>query len=316
MKLIFLFILCAFCSFQLRAQCCSAGNPVAGSGFESSSAKGEWQVSSAIKYSLSDQYYFHDSKIDNPYILKSSFLYQNLWLLYSISNRISVSAEAGYFYDKSQKLSFNDDPFRLGTSGIGDVALAVKIIAIKKVKPVTQLAFSAGTKIPVGAFHQSVDGITIPVSLQPSSGAIKWTANASFQRLSADQSWGFASQAMLELSSEINKDYLIYRYGSFLRTNVGVMHRVLPKMNVSLFGVLDVRGKDTREFDQVVTGTGSYAVLVQPWIQYAFRSDRILFFNIESPVYRYFNGELLGNKFAAQIGFRATFNTCNKKKSI
>lgn len=314
MKLIFLFILCSFCSYQLNAQCCSAGNPVAGSGFESSSAKGEWQVSSAIKYSLSDQYFFHDTKIDNPYILKSSFLYQNLWLSYSVSNRVSVSAEAGYFYDKSQKLSFNDEPFRLGTSGFGDVALAVKIIAIKKIKPVTQLSFSAGTKIPVGAFHQSVDGITIPVSLQPSSGAVKWTANASFQCLSANQKWGFASQAMLELSSEINKDYLIYRYGTFLRTNVGVMHRVLPKMNVSLFGVLDVRGKDTREFDQVITGTGSYAILIQPWIQYAFRHDRIVFFNIESPVYRYFNGELLGNKLAAQIGFRASFKTCNKKE--
>lgn len=316
MKFIFIFALCFFCMAELNAQCCSAGNPVAGAGFESSSTKGEWQVSSALKYSLSDQYYFHDSKIDNPYILKSSFLYQNLWTSYSISNRVSVSAEAGYFYDKSQKLSFNDEPFKLGTSGIGDVALAVKIIAIRKVKPVTQLAFSAGTKIPVGAFHQSVDGITIPVSLQPSSGALKWTAMASFQRLSADQNWGFASQAMLELSSEINKDYLIYRYGSFLRMNAGVMHRVFPKTNVSLFGVFDVRGKDTREFGQIVSGTGSYAILIQPWIQYALMPDRILFCNVECPVYRYFNGELLGNKLAAQIGFRASFNTCNKKESI
>ncbi len=306
MKLVYLFFLCSLCSLQLSAQCCSAGNPVAGSGFESSSAKGEWQISSAVKYSLSDQYYFHDTKIDNPYILKSSYLYQNLWLSYSISNRVSVSADAGYFYDKSQKLSFNDEPFRLGTSGIGDVALAVKIIAIKKVKPITQLAFSAGTKIPVGAFHQSVDGITIPISLQPSSGAFRWTAAASFQRLSANQNWGFASQAMLELSSEINKGYLVYRYGHFLRINAGVMHRVFPRINVSVFGVFDVRGKDTREFNQVVAGSGSYSVLVQPWVQYAFRPDRILFFNIESPVYRYFNGELLGNKLATQIGFRAT----------
>jgi hypothetical protein len=314
MKLILLFILCAFCSQQLMAQCCSAGNPVAGSGFESSSAKGEWQVSSAMKYSLSDQYYYHDIKIENPYILKSSFLYQNLWSSYSISNRISVSAEAGYFYDKSQKLSLNNEPFKLGASGIGDMAVAVKVIAIKKVKPVTQLAFSAGTKIPVGAFHQSVNGITIPVSLQPSSGAVKWTGTASFQRLSANQDWGFASQANLELSSEINKDFLVYRYGPFLRTNAGVMHRVLPKINMSVFGVFDWRGKDTREFDQVVTGTGSYSFLIQPWIQVAFRSDRILFFNFECPVYRYFNGELLGNKMAAQMGFRASFNTCKKKE--
>ncbi|HBG71301.1 MAG: hypothetical protein A2W93_01705 [Bacteroidetes bacterium GWF2_43_63] len=316
MKLFFIFALCFFCCVDLNAQCCSAGNPVAGTGFESSSTKGEWQVSSAMKYSLSDQYFFHDSKIDNPYILKSSFLYQNLWTSYSISNRISLSAEAGYFYDKSQKLSFNDEPFRLGTSGIGDITVGMKFIAIKKVKPVTQLAFSAGTKIPVGAFHQSVDGITIPVSLQPSSGAFRWTATASFQRLSADQSWGFALQAMLELSSEINKDYLIYRYGPFLRMNAGLMHRVFPKINVSLFGVFDVRGKDSREFDQVVAGTGSYSVLIQPWIQYAFSPDRILFCNVESPVYRYFYGELLGNKLAAQIGFRASFKTCKKKESI
>ncbi len=314
MKLFFIIILSLFCSVKLSAQCCSAGNPVAGTGFESSSAKGEWQVSSAFKYSLSDQYYYHDIKIDNPYILKSSFAYQNLWMSYSISKKFSLSAEAGYFYDKSQKLSINDEPLRLGTSGFGDIATAVKFIAIKKVKPVTQLSFTAGTKIPVGAFHQSVDCITIPVSLQPSSGALKWTAAASFQRLSLNHKWGFASQVMLELSNEINKDYLVYRYGPFLRINAGAMHRVLPKMNVSLFTVFDVRGQDTREFDQVVNGTGSYALLMQPWVQYAFRPDRILFFNAECPVYRYFNGELLGNKFAAQIGFRASFYTCNKKE--
>jgi len=315
MKLILISIFLFACSLQLHAQCCSAGNPVAGTGFESASSKGEWQLFSAMKYSLSDQFYFHDNKIDNPYILKSSFLYQNLGLAYSISNRISVSAEAGYFYDKSQKLNISNETFKLGTGGVGDVAATVKFIAYKKIKPVTQLAFSAGTKIPVGAFHQSVDGITIPVSLQPSSGAFRWTASASFQRLSADQKWGFASQANLEISSEINKDFLVYRYGSYLRTNAGVMHRFLPKISVSLFGIFDVRGKDTREFQQVVTGTGSYSVLLQPWIQYTFRSDRFLFFNMEIPVYRYFNGELLGNKLAAQLGFRAGFNTCKKKSS-
>lgn len=315
MKLICIFSLFVFCSVQLNAQCCSAGNPVAGTGFESVSAKGEWQISTSAKYSLSDQYFYHDSKIDNPYILKSSFLYQNLWTNFSISNRISMSAEAGYFYDKSQMLSFGDDPFKLGTSGIGDVEVGLKYIAIKKIKPVTQLAFTAGSKIPVGAFHQSVDGITVPVSLQPSSGAFRWKAGAVFQRLSAKQNRGFAAQAMFELSSEINKDYLVYRYGPFLRLSVGYMQRILPKMSMSLFGVFDLRGKDTREFEQEVAGTGSYSVLVQPWIQYAFRSDRILFFNAECPVYRYFNGELLGNKFAAQIGFRVGFNNCIKKKS-
>ncbi|PKP03443.1 MAG: hypothetical protein CVU11_08105 [Bacteroidetes bacterium HGW-Bacteroidetes-6] len=308
MKLLVLFVFCAFAYTNMGAQCCSAGNPVAGTGFESSLSKGLLQVSTSAKYSISDQFYLHDNKVDNPYIQKSSFLYQNLWLSYSFTNRFSISAESGYFYDKSQLLLINNSPFKLGANGIGDLLVNAKFVVLKKMKPVTQLAFSAGTKIPVGAFHQSVNGVTIPVSLQPSAGAFRWTAAAYFQRLSANQQWGFASQASVELSSEINKNYLVYRYGPFYRINAGVMRKVFPKVNVSLFGVFDFRGKDTREYEEVVESSGSYSVFIQPWIQYAFRPNRILFANFDFPVYRYFLGEQIGNKCAFQMGFRFQYS--------
>ncbi len=304
MGLVWFFILTLALSFQAAAQCCSAGNPLAGTGFESESTKNQWQISTAYKYSLSDQFYYHDYKVDNPYIEKSNFSFQNLMVSYGITNRWSLSAEAGYFYNKSQNLHFPDGLYDLGTNGFGDVSVNIKYLAFRKSKPATMLSFAVGSKIPVGAFEQSVDGITIPVSLQPSSGAFKYTASVYFQRLSKNKKLGFASQGFLELSSEINKNYLIYRYGPYLRLNAGVMRQITPKLSFSLFGVYDYRGKDTRELGQIVDQSGSIAVYLQPWIQYTFRKDRVVFANVEKPIYRYFFGEQMGNKMAVQIGFR------------
>lgn len=308
MGLVWLFILSIALSFQAAAQCCSAGNPLAGTGFESETSKNQWQVSTAFKYSFSDQFYHYDSKVDNPYIENSSFSYENLYLSYGIGNKLNISAEAGYFFDKSQNINFPDGSYSLATGGFGDVSMNIKYTVLKKMKPATQLAVAVGTKIPVGAFEQSINGVTVPVSLQPSSGAFKYTTSIFFQRFTANKKWGLASQAILEMSSEINKNYLIYRYGPYLRFNTGVLHQVSSNLSVSLFGVFDYRGKDTREFDQIVSGSGSIAVYVQPWIQYAIRPNRVVFANIEKPIYRYFFGEQMGNKISAQIGLRFIIN--------
>jgi len=307
MGLIWSIILSVLLSVQVAAQCCSAGNPLSGNGFESGTVKKQWQISSAFKYSLSDQFYYHDYAVDNPYIQKSNFSFQNVWMSYGISDKLSITAETGCFYNKSQYLIFPDGSYKLGTSGLGDLSLTVKYNILKKIKPATLVTIALGSKIPVGAFKQSTNGITIPVSLQPSSGAFKYTASVFFQRFSVNKKWGLASQAFLELSSEINKNYLIYRYGPYLRFNTGAMRQFSPKLSFSLFGVFDYRGIDTREFGENVPGSGSFSIYLQPWLQYAFRNDRVIFLSFEKPVYRYFLGEQLGNNFSSQFGVKASF---------
>ena len=75
--IVVILILLFFFENNAFAQCCSAGNPISGTGFEPATSKGMLQISSSVKYSLSDQYYLYDHKIDNPYIEKSSYTYQD-----------------------------------------------------------------------------------------------------------------------------------------------------------------------------------------------------------------------------------------------
>lgn len=292
------------------AQCWSAGNPISGTGFEPVTSKGMFQISSSVKYSLSDQYYVHDHKIDNPYIEKSSYTYQDLTVHYGLTDRFSIYSEMGYFYDKSQDLDIIGSSYCLAAHGLSDVLFQVKGKLLKRVKPIKIIEAFVSVKMPVGAFQEDIDGITLPVSLQPSSGALKFNAGFQFQKASLNKKWAFLGSGIYEMSQWIKKGYLIYKYGDFFRISGGAYRQLNTQLSFSLLLVTDYHNKDIRENDQLVEASGSFSVHMKPYLQYSFNNGPSLFINSELPIYRYFFGEQLGNTYAFQVGLRYRFGGC------
>ncbi|HNW98351.1 MAG TPA: transporter [Bacteroidales bacterium] len=307
-----LFLLFFMASTHVSAQCCSAGSPIGGDGSNDGLNKNTLRIYTSFKNSLSKDYFHFDEKYEQPLIQKSYFDYSNLSLTYGLSSRFSLHTEIGYFIDKTQEVNINNKNEIIRAGGLGDLAFNIRYIAIKTVKPISQLVISAGTKAPVGAFKEEIDGVTIPISLQPSSGAFKYNASVFYNRKRSERKFGWNSFALFEFSQTINKGFLVYRYGNYFQFSLAGSYSFLKNFNFIGNAKLEWRGKDKREEDIKIESSGSRVVFFNPQLIYTFKTKWSLIAMSDIPVYKYMNGYQLTNKFSFQFGIRKIFSFCKK----
>lgn len=291
-------------------QCCSAGNPAGGDGSNDGLNKNDLRLFASYRYSLSRDYFHLDKKIDVPYLQKSYYDYSSFSLTYGLSNRFSIHTELGYFIDKTQELVINNENETIRAGGLGDMALNIRYIPLKTIKPVSQLVFSAGSRVPVGAFNEESDGVTIPVSLQPSSGAFKYNAGVFYSRKNIGSRFGWNAFALFEISSTINKGFLVYDYGNYFQFALAGMYSAGRNLHLLANAKLEWRGKDSRESGIIVESSGSRAVFINPQVMFTFHSQWAFIIMSDIPLYKYVNGYQLTNRFALQVGIRRNISLC------
>jgi hypothetical protein len=311
---IILFIVILTTAFNLNsfAQCCSAGNPAGGDGKSDDLNKNDLRIYASYKHSLSKDYYTLDKKTEIPYIDRSYYDYTALSITYGLSPRLTVNSELGYFFDKTQVENISSYNNVIQSHGLGDIAVNIRYKLIKTVKPVTQLLITAGVKLPVGAFEEEMDGITIPISLQPSSGALKYNLSIFYTRKRNENKYGWQTYAQIELSNTIDKEFLIYHYGSYFQYSLAGSYAFTKKLLFIGNVKLEWRGNDIRELETVIESTGSRVVFLNPQILYSFKNKWSIVLMSDIPVYKYVNGSQLTNKYSLSIGLYKTLSLSKK----
>ena len=167
----FLVLIPVFVLFSMigYGQCCSAGNPMGSNGVNDGLPVKELQFLTSYKHSLSKEYYHKDHQVTVPVVEKSYYDYQSFSVAYGILNWLNIYAEIGYFYNKTQILEPGQSTDEIRAHGLGDLAVNLRVLPVKSLRKTSQLILSGGVRIPVGAFNEQIDGVTVPVSLQPSS---------------------------------------------------------------------------------------------------------------------------------------------------
>ena len=294
------------------AQCCSAGNPVGGDLIQSSIGPHSLRLSALYKNSFSDQYYNKDHPEDVPQINYSRFNFMSFQFMYGISRKLNVFGELGYFFDKSQSVSIQGNHV-LTARGIGDLALGAKYIIFTSRNNTNEFNITAGIKLPVGAFDQEMDGVVLPLSLQPSNGATKFTGSLYFLHRPLGSKLGFFIVSSIETSTVIQSKNYYYHYGYVFLNSISGTYKINDKTSVALQSRFEIRGKDKRENDLVVSSTGSAALFLSPIFQYSLLKGWELSLQADFPVYKYVQGYQLTNKysFSVQLSKRLSF----KKKT-
>jgi hypothetical protein len=303
-----IFIYCS--AITAAGQCCSAGSPMGGDGSYDGLNKNDIRIFISYKNSLSKDYYHFDRKYDIPYIQKSYFDYGSLSLTYGLFSRFTLHTELGYFIDKTQELNINNENETIKAKGLGDLAFNLRYVIIKTVKPISQLVLSAGIKAPVGSFKEEIDGVTIPLSLQPSSGAFKYNASAFYFRKRSDRKFGWNSFALYEISRTIEQGYLIYHYGDYFQFALSGIYSINKNFSLTANAKLEWRGKDTRELGVKIESTGSRIIYFNPQLMYSFKFKWAIILMSDIPIYKYVNGYQLTNKFSFQVGLRRNVSFC------
>ncbi|GAB4282349.1 MAG: hypothetical protein Kow0068_06970 [Marinilabiliales bacterium] len=305
MKYFVIIVLIIVCfGIELNAQCCSAGNPVGGIGTIEWLGNKELKILTSYKYSHSSEYFHENKRFEIPYIDKSYYDFLNTSLSYGATERISFRTELGYFFDKTQELNINNEELIIRSSGIGDLGINANYTVLKRMKPFSQLVFSVGTRLPVGKFDEKQDGITIPVSLQPSSGALKYNFSVFYSTKYTDKKFGWYTYSMFEMSNTINKEFLIYKYGNYFQYAIAFNYKLVKNLLLITNTKFEWRGKDTRESGLIVESSGSKVVILNPQLFYNIKKSWDIIIHTEIPIYKYVNGYQLTNKFAVQVIIR------------
>ncbi len=317
-KLLLSITVLAIFSVNASGQCCSAGNPLGSNGINDGLPLKEWQFLTSYKYSLSKQYYHKDHQVEVPVVEKSYYDYQSLSIAYGLFKWMNVSAEIGYFYNKTQILEPGQATGEIQAHGLGDLAVNLRFLPVKSLRKTSQFILSGGVRIPVGAFDEQIEGVTVPVSLQPSSGALKMNTSIFYSARTASRKIFVNSFALYEYSNTIEKGYFIYKYGDFFQLSSGVQYDLNKYFSFLLNMKYEFRGKDQRENDEIVESSGSHLVLINPQITYNFKRGWSILLLSDLPVYKYVNGEQLTNSYAVQLSLykRINFKKVKSKSLI
>jgi hypothetical protein len=172
-------------------------------------------------------------------------------------------------------------------------------------------------KFPVGVFDQEVNNVKLPITIQPSSGSFRYLANIYINKAFKNPKWNLGFFGSFEYSQLINSENFYYKYGNRYLFSVIGSYKVAKAFNLGLEIRSENRGRSTRENNQVVESSGYNIVYAIPHLSYSFFNHCLLSLNAELPVFRYYNGIQLGNKFSvsASLIYTLSFNN-NKLKEI
>jgi len=307
-KILFLLLLGLLFSDSSYAQCCSAGNPFF-YGEQANLAHKQLQIIAGYKYSLSDQYYHKDSKEDIDFIDKAYFNYLNLQLIYGLTRKLSIQTDLGYFVNRTEQYKIEDWE-TINGYGIGDAGLTIKYLVYKSFSRKLSIIPSVGIKFPIGVFDQEVDHVKLPITVQPSSGSFKYLVNFYMSKSFKGSKFNLGFFSSAEFPQLIDSENFYYQYGNMFLFSLVGSYYVTDKLTLGLELRNENRSKASRENDQTVESSGYNIVYAVPHLSYAFAKKWFIAINADIPVYKYYNGIQLANKFAisTRVSWRINFD--------
>ncbi len=206
-------------------------------------------ISSSYMYSFSGTYYKGTEKLDKKYI-ESNFDYASLALSYGLSRALRITADIGYYFDKSQTF-VNSDYTRLA-QGISDATVGFNFKAYDSDDGMFDIAQSAKVTIPVGQFNQEYDGVILPIDLQPSSGNYRYNLGVIFSKRFSESPFSLMSFDSFEMSQAIETKNTYHKYGNLYNLSLMGICNISPFFT----GFLQVRYEIR---DRALSGTTSSA---------------------------------------------------------
>lgn len=293
---------------SVQAQCCSAGNPFF-YGEQANIDQKKLQIIVGYKYSLSDQYYHEDSKFEIEFIDKAYFNYLNLQLIYGLTRKISIQTDLGYFVNKTEQYK-KEGWETINGYGIGDAGLTIKYLAYNSFRRKVSIIPSIGVKFPLGVFDQEIDHVKLPITVQPSSGSFKYLLNLYLSKTFKNSKFNLGFFGSVEFPQLIDSENFYYKYGNMYLFSIVGSYYLSDKITLGLEVRNENRGRASRENNQTVESSGYNIVYIVPHLSYAFAKKWFIAVNSDIPVYKYYNGIQLANKFAisVRLSYRINFD--------
>jgi hypothetical protein len=292
------------------SQCCSTGSPVGATIYVGVLARNTFRSVIYYRNSYSGTYYKGDSKTsDNLPLNFSYYNFMGVSVSYGITKRLTLEADAGYFFNKTQEHSLYD--FTETGYGFSNGGVALKYGFF--IRPARQIEFTAGAgfRYPFTTKPQEKDGVQLSRDVQPSTNAFAVNAMLFFNK-----GWPTVGIRLFTLNRfEYNfQDQLHYQYGSVLLNSVFFSKKIIPYF----FALLQVRGEwrsHDKDNGEIRSNTGNYLLILSPQLSYSIAGKWNITALYDIPVYKYYNGKQLTPSYSFAVSISRDFDF-NRKKPV
>jgi hypothetical protein len=305
--LFFLSIAIAILPVQLFAQCCSMGNPASGQTGLHVLQKNQLKVHTFFKHGYNETYFRQNVRLINygPYS-HSSYDYGAVYVGYGLTSRLTLEHEAGYFFDK--QLRFHDpemDALINSGYGLSNGILSLHYSAFSSQSTESELSVAGGVKYPFSRTPLSIDGVEMPIELQPGTGALGFVGRVIY----SFPVGGTGMVAFLQHRYETNRpNRFQYRYGDGHHTSLSVSIPLIPFLETNIQLRNEYRVADTTPSAARLASEGSNILYFTPVVSFLVPGNFQLSVFTDIPLYKYYFGEQLSNRYALGFSLSRSFS--------
>ena len=292
-------VLLLFASQALRAQCfTTSGNPVGGTTNMGVMDKSTLRLTLFYRFSCSDQYFEGNEKYSgNQGVLQNaSYNYLGFLSGYGLTDRLTVEAEAGYYLNKTQVYYIEDT--ELTGRGPSNLVISLKPQLYHHSDKRFEVSCALGANIPFSTEMQQVQGVTLPLNVQPSIGSYGLVFQSFLVKENSFIATRFFWVGRVEKYFKNPQDYEpgnLYLNSLFFSKHFIFEQWKLKDWTFILQLRNHIKERDTRS-DQVIGASGNFLVFLIPQVNLTIGEHWNVSALIDIPVYRYYNGIQLANK--------------------
>ncbi len=295
--LILVWISLFYYASAIYGQNMAAGNPFLSDADLTTLAAKELDVSLTFRNAYSFQYYNGFKAYNGSDFIKSACSnYVEFKTAYGCTPKISASVELGYFFNKT--IQYKDSSHN--GNGLGDLAVQFKYrLYFNKAAGFTLLP-SVGIKLPIGVFDQTKENVKLPISVQPSSGSLKYIFSIYMSKV-MNEKLSISSLCSYEYAQLIDSDNFYYRYGDQFIFSFYANYKFSEKLVATLQCRFESKDKSHIEFSKIVEASGYKIIFVSPQISYNFSNNWQFSVYADLPAYRYYNRIQLAASYAVSL---------------
>lgn len=299
-----------FSGGEILAQCCSPGNPVGGTANLSIVAKNKLRMNTFFRHGYADTYFEGSSKSNFLFVDKASYNYLGTILTYGLMNRLSIEAELGYYFNRSQNYNINASTYSLQGFGLRDGVFTLKYNLYKNAGKELEFTGGLGAKIPFRKNPQDANNVELPIDVQPSDMAFGVVAQTFLYKGFIVNGLHFFLLNRYEKTFENPQQY---QYGQAFYSSLFISKALNTHWSLIMQIRDEWRDADKR-FNQRVPSSGGNVLFVAPQATYSIRQKWNFSVLADIPVYRMYSGTQLSPKYAFSILISKEFDFSQTSK--
>lgn len=293
-------------SSRVLSQCCTA-NPVAGSVNIGVLTKNTFRSISYYRYNYSDTYYDGNNKSEFNFVRSSNYNFIGEIISYGITDRLTAEGDFGYYINRSEIFN-TDPPYNLNGWGFSNGITSLKYAFTKK--GTFEFTGGLGFKFPFTQKQREIDGVQLPQTVQSSTGAFGGIGQLFFQK----SYLGKGIRLFLIHRTDINGTNIVgYKTGNSYNTSFFISKSFNERWTILLQIRSDIRQRDIRD-GKIIDVSGGYLFFAAPQINYSITQKLNISVLADLPIYKFYNGTQLSNKYAFVLSVTKDFDFSPKMK--